>query len=102
MTINHNIYLKSNLYNQEKMKYSNSNTPVSPVLINNSFDLYNLSYKEIKDTKLYNFKGDYFNSIYNEALQIEKSKIDIKDIPLTMHGLQIDEIELEMEYQTEV
>jgi len=72
------------------------------VIINNHFDLYNLSYSDIKKTKLYNFAGDYFNEIYKEALELEKSNTNVKDIPLSLYGLLINFVELEMEYKTEV
>jgi len=80
------------------MKTVNENT----IVINNSYDLYSLSYSDIKNTKLYNFAGDYYNQIYKEALEIEKSNINIKDIPLSLNGMLIENIEIEIEYKTEV
>ena len=43
------------------------------VIINNSADLYKLPISTIKNTKIYNFSGKYFNEIYEEALKIERS-----------------------------
>ena len=43
------------------------------VIINNSADLYKLPVDVIKNSKLYNFTGDYFNEIYEEALKIERT-----------------------------
>ena len=43
------------------------------VIINNSADLYKLPVSTIKNTKIYNFSGKYFNEIYEEALKIERS-----------------------------
>ena len=43
------------------------------VVIDNSADLYKLPVSAIKNTKIYNFSGKYFNEIYEEALKIERS-----------------------------
>ena len=43
------------------------------VIIDNSADLYKLPVSAIKNTKIYNFSGKYFNEIYEEALKIERS-----------------------------
>jgi len=38
--------------------------------------LLKLSISQIKKTKLYNFKGEYFNKLYEEALHSEQRKGD--------------------------
>jgi hypothetical protein len=43
------------------------------VYIESSADLFKLPISTIQNTKLYNFKGKYFDKIYEEALKIEKS-----------------------------
>ena len=43
------------------------------VVINNSADLYKLPVDVIKNSKIYDFSGDYFNEIYEEALKIERN-----------------------------
>ena len=43
------------------------------VVINNSADLFKLPVSTIKNTKIYNFSGKYFNEIYEEALKIERN-----------------------------
>ena len=43
------------------------------VIIETSADLYKLPISTIKNTKIYNFKGKYFDQIYEEALKIERS-----------------------------
>ena len=43
------------------------------VVINNSADLYKLPVEVIKNSKIYDFSGDYFNEIYEEALKIERN-----------------------------
>jgi hypothetical protein len=41
--------------------------------LNTCFDLYKLPINVLKKTKIYNFKGKYFDKIYEEALKLEKS-----------------------------
>ena len=43
------------------------------VVINNTADLYKLPVDVIKNSKIYDFSGDYFNEIYEEALKIERN-----------------------------
>ena len=43
------------------------------VKINNSADLYKLPVSVIKNTKIYNFSGKYFDEIYEEALKLERN-----------------------------
>ena len=40
------------------------------VEINTCIDLYKLPINVLKSTKIYNFKGKYFDKIYEEALRI--------------------------------
>lgn len=72
------------------------------IIIENAFDLYTISYNEIKRSKIYNFKGKYYDEIYKEALEYEKNRISVEDIPLTINGALIDTIEIEIEFRTEV
>lgn len=69
--------------------------------LNTCFDLYKLPINVLKNTKIYNFKGKYFDKIYEEALKIEKSgtlthKQDIKK------QINFYKIEFEIFYLTEV
>ena len=61
------------------------------VIINNSADLYKLPISTIKNTKIYNFSGKYFNEIYEEALKIERSNGIEKFMNLKREESDIDE-----------
>jgi hypothetical protein len=43
------------------------------VIIENSYDLYKIPISTLKNTKIYNFKGKYYDKIFEEALKIERS-----------------------------
>ena len=60
-------------YPMNNNKISNDIYIPKKVIINNSADLYKLPVSTIKNTKIYNFSGKYFNEIYEEALKIERS-----------------------------
>ena len=50
------------------------------IILENSTDLYKLPISVLKNTKIYNFKGKYFDKIYEEALKIEKSGGKVEDL----------------------
>ncbi len=58
--------------NQNYKNHKNINHP-KKIVINNSADLYKLPVDLIKKSKIYNFSGDYYNEIYEEALKIERN-----------------------------
>ena len=58
--------------NQNCKNHKNINHP-KKIVINNSADLYKLPVDVIKKSKIYNFSGDYYNEIYEEALKIERN-----------------------------
>ena len=68
--------VSQNYYNN----YNNINNPRNnniyyprKVIINNTADLYKLPVEVIQKSKIYNFSGDYFNEIYEEALKLERN-----------------------------
>ena len=73
-----------------KNNTNNINLP-NKVIINNSSDLYKLPVSEIKNTKIYNFSGKYFDEIYEEALKIERSNGIEKFMKLNRKENELDE-----------
>ncbi len=69
--VSQNYY--SNYYNQNNQRNYNNIYYPKRVVINNSADLYKLPVEVIKNSKIYNFSGDYFNEIYEEALKLERN-----------------------------
>ena len=69
--VSQNYY--NNYYNQNNQRNNNNIYYPKRVVINNSADLYKLPVDVIKNSKIYNFSGDYFNEIYEEALKIERN-----------------------------
>ena len=74
------------------------------VIIETSADLYKLPISTIKNTKIYNFKGKYFDQIYEEALKIERSG-GLSNFSISnflKKDIRINSIIFEMKYQTQI
>ena len=68
--------LKSKLTkNKTSLKKKNKIDNTNKVKINTESDLYSLPLNIIQNTKIYNFYGNYFDKIYNKAIEIEKKGI---------------------------
>ena len=68
--------LKSKLIkNKTSLKKKNKIDNTNKVKINTESDLYSLPLNIIQNTKIYNFYGNYFDKIYNKAIEIEKKGI---------------------------
>lgn len=72
--------------------------------LNTCFDLYRTPIYVLKTTKIYNFKGKYFDQLYEEALRIERNNIPQQKIEIINNNfpLIIKTIEFEIFYFTEV
>ena len=72
------------------------------VIIETSADLFKIPLEVIKKTKLYDFKGKYFQKLYEEALKIERSngKIEVQDSSPSQ--INIEYISFEISYSTKV
>lgn len=62
-------HVKNKISKKKRSQSSSENK----IRIDTEADLYNLSLNKIKNTKLYNFYGKYYDKIYNKAIQMEKS-----------------------------
>lgn len=69
------------------------------VIIETSADLFKLPIDVIKNTKLYQFKGKYFQKLFEEALKIERSGGNI-EIPSVIEPEILENIEFEINYNT--
>ena len=90
----------SNIYNSlnNKKIQNNINIP-KKIIINNSLDLYKLPVSAIKNTKIYNFSGKYFNEIYEEALKIERNNgVEKNIININQKEIEMDEGEKYAKY----
>ena len=65
--------ITQNYKNINNKRNNNNNYQQKKIIINNSADLYKLPVNVIKNSKIYDFSGDYFNEIYEEALKIERN-----------------------------
>ena len=90
----------SNTYNSlnNKKIQNNINIP-KKIIINNSLDLYKLPVSAIKNTKIYNFSGKYFDEIYEEALKIERNNgVEKNIININQKEIEMDEGEKYAKY----
>ena len=55
------------------IKKGNKNNKENKIKIDNDSDLYNLTLDKIKNTKIYNFYGKYYDIMFNKAIQMENS-----------------------------
>ena len=89
---------------KKENKIPQTQTEEKKILIETSSDLYKLPLDVIKNTKIYNFKGNYFEELYEEALKIEKAggleKFSISNY--LKKGIKIDKIKFQMTYQTQM
>ena len=69
--------------------------------LNTCFDLYKLPINVLKKTKIYNFKGKYFDKIYEEALKLEKSGT-FSQKQENKKSINFNKIEIEIFFLTEV
>lgn len=76
------------------------------IKIETSADLYKLPISVIKNTKLYDFQGKYFDQIYNEALKIERSggieNLSMNTLLRKDNEIIISKVTFEMTYQTQL
>ena len=85
-----------NSFNNKKIQ-NNINNP-KKIIIDNSSDLFKLPVSAIKNTKIYNFSGKYFNEIYEEALKIERNNGVEKMVNINQKEIEMDEGEKYAKY----
>ena len=56
----------------ESIKKKNKDREKKRIKLETESDLYNLPINTLKNTKIYNFYGKYYDEIYNKAIQMEK------------------------------
>ena len=67
------LIMKEDSKNSKKQKSSKNS---KKIIINTKEDLNKLSFSALKNTKIFDFGGDYFNFIYERALGIEKNPVE--------------------------
>ena len=79
-------------------KFQNNINLPKKIIIENSSDLFKLPVSAIKNTKIYNFSGKYFNEIYEEALKIERNNGIEKMVNINQKEIEMDEGERYAKY----
>ena len=68
---------------------SEQNTNSKKIIINTKEDLNKISFSDLKNAKIYDFSGDFFNFIYEKALNIEKNPAE-KEALMTFNDSEND------------
>ena len=79
-------------------KFQNNINFPKKIIIENSSDLFKLPVSAIKNTKIYNFSGKYFDEIYEEALKIERNNGVEKMVNINQKEIEMDEGEKYAKY----
>ena len=85
-------------------KNPNQENKETKIVLETSADLYKLPLSMIKNTKIYNYEGKYYDSLYEEALKIERSG-GLENFSVQSYlnkEIKIEKIEFEMKYQTQM
>jgi hypothetical protein len=69
------------------------------IVLNTAAELYSLPISKIKNTKLYNFSGKYYDQIYEEALKIERSGRSVDEF--FRPKIKIEGIQFEIPFNTD-
>ena len=76
--------MKENSKNKKQNKTKNSQTKIT---LNTKQDFNKLSFSVLKNTKISDFEGDYFNFIYGQALEKEKNPLGKESLKTTSNNL---------------
>jgi hypothetical protein len=74
---------------QKSNTKSEQNTNSKKIIINTKEDLNKISFSDLKNAKIYDFSGDFFNFIYEKALNIEKNPAE-KEALMTFNDTEND------------
>jgi len=74
---------------QKSNTKSEQNTNSKKIIINTKEDLNKISFSDLKNAKIYDFSGDFFNFIYEKALNIEKNPAE-KEALMTFNDSEND------------
>ena len=82
--------MKENQKSYKKPNDSRIDNNQKKILLNKKEDLNKISFSELKNAKIYDFSGDYFNFIYEKALNIEKNP-EKKESLMLFHDTEKEE-----------
>jgi len=75
----------------KKLKNSKTESTSKKIVLNKKEDLNKISFTDLKNAKIFDFSGDYFNFIYDKALNIEKNPEE-KESLMTFNDIEKEEI----------
>ena len=71
--------MKDELKSSKRQKNSKKDLPLKKIVLNKKDDLNKVSFTDLKNAKLSDFSGDYFNFIYEKALNMEQQNPEEKE-----------------------
>ena len=74
----------------KKLKNSKTESTTKKIILNKKEDLNKISFTDLKNAKIFDFSGDYFNFIYDKALNMEKNPEE-KESLMTFNDIEKEE-----------
>ena len=71
--------MKDELKSSKRQKNSKKDLPLKKIVLNKKDDLNKVSFTDLKNAKLSDFSGEYFNFIYEKALNMEQQNPEEKE-----------------------
>ena len=78
MNIKEKLKKKKKIYKEEYKNKKLNKSKDNKIILETSADLYKLPISTIKNTKLYDYSGKYFEELYKELLKAEKNGEDLQ------------------------
>ena len=92
--------MKDELKSSKRQKNSKKDLPLKKIVLNKKDDLNKISFIDLKNAKLSDFSGEYFNFIYEKALNMEQQNSEEKESLMIFNDIPKDDDENQNKLKT--
>ena len=92
--------MKDELKSSKRQKNSKKDLPLKKIVLNKKDDLNKISFTDLKNAKLSDFSGEYFNFIYEKALNMEQQNPEEKESLMIFNDIPKDDDENQNKLKT--
>ena len=92
--------MKDELKSSKRQKNSKKDLPLKKIVLNKKDDLNKISFTDLKNAKLSDFSGEYFNFIYEKALNMEQQNPEEKESLMIFNDIPKDDDENQKKLKT--
>ena len=92
--------MKDELKSSKRQKNSKKDLPLKKIVLNKKDDLNKISFTDLKNAKLSDFSGEYFNFIYEKALNMEQQNSEEKESLMIFNDIPKDDDENQNKLKT--